>query len=41
MIELYGIRHFDTAHGQNCEIWEHQIDTFVARLYGLPDAKNR
>ncbi len=26
------------AHGQNCQAWEHQIDTLVARLYGLSDA---
>jgi len=23
------------AHGQNCQAWEHQIDTLVTRLYGL------
>lgn len=25
------------AHGQNCQAWEHQIDTLVAKLYGLDE----
>ena len=25
----------NAAQGQNCQAWEHQIDTLVARLYGL------